>query len=602
MGNGCLFKRDRKAAAGGWAVLEGGIRLKKRVICLLLLCCLLPLSAARAETAAPTVRVLLRRLNLTDRIDLTLTGAYTAAWGKDSRMLLPGGSEVTVQVREDRLILFYRDASLDCGAQLTLRRTGEKAETSHGMRVAPWDGLYPGDLTLTVAGGQLQPVLKIGVEDYLLGVVPYEMSDDFPLEALKAQAVCARTYALSRVDASKSWDLVDTTNDQVFRGISGGHDRSARAVLETAGLVGTSGGALANCYYSASNGGQTELPAHVWSGAESSKCYAITDDPYDLENPASIVKKATIRKDGKDLPDALLAEVREILFAQPPMADYIHEAEAFRVDAVQAVTLTTPRFPEPSRLMTRVEMTLQVSGRQYLTPETPDPLTYEPDEDQPAESAVTPAPTETPIPTRILSDFRPVGTFTVSLDLFPWLIRELGLSIYGADNEIITVTERQDRFELRAGRYGHGVGMSQRGAEWMAAQYGKTFQDILAFYYPGMVLKQAAAGTPALPTPDPKLAETPGPAATPTPRPTLMPVSETDLPEGAWLASVEGIEDDSSLNLRAEPSQAGEILMRLYKHQRLIVLEACEDPIWVHVRTDSVEGYVMVSFLEKIQE
>jgi uncharacterized protein YgiM (DUF1202 family) len=80
-----------------------------------------------------------------------------------------------------------------------------------------------------------------------------------------------------------------------------------------------------------------------------------------------------------------------------------------------------------------------------------------------------------------------------------------------------------------------------------------------------------------------------------------MPVTADSLPEGAWLASVEGIEDDSTLNLRAEPSSAGEILMRLYKHQRLIVLETCEDPVWVHVRTDSAEGYVMVSFLERVE-
>jgi hypothetical protein len=78
-----------------------------------------------------------------------------------------------------------------------------------------------------------------------------------------------------------------------------------------------------------------------------------------------------------------------------------------------------------------------------------------------------------------------------------------------------------------------------------------------------------------------------------------MPVTGT-LPEGAWLASVEGIADDSSLNLRAEPNSAAEILMRLYKHQPLVVLEACEDPLWVHVRTDATEGYVMVSFLEAV--
>lgn len=80
-----------------------------------------------------------------------------------------------------------------------------------------------------------------------------------------------------------------------------------------------------------------------------------------------------------------------------------------------------------------------------------------------------------------------------------------------------------------------------------------------------------------------------------------MPVTGK-LPENAYLASVEGIEDNSSLNLRAEPSMAADILMRLYKHQRLVVLETCEDAAWVHVKTDSAEGYVMLEFLEKVKE
>ena len=80
-----------------------------------------------------------------------------------------------------------------------------------------------------------------------------------------------------------------------------------------------------------------------------------------------------------------------------------------------------------------------------------------------------------------------------------------------------------------------------------------------------------------------------------------MPVTG-DIPEGAYIASVEGIEDDSSLNLRAEPNTASEVIRRLYKHlQQLIVLEVCEDPAWVKVKTDAVEGYVMVSFLRRFR-
>ncbi|MBQ3706205.1 MAG: SpoIID/LytB domain-containing protein [Clostridia bacterium] len=569
---------------------------------LLLLSCLAP--ALASEEAAPRVRMLLRRLGLTDRIDLRLQGSFLAAWGRENRMLLPSGREITVQVREGRLILFYAEAALDCGTELTLTRTGASSSAdpaASGLNILPDTGLYPGDLRLTVSGGQLQPVLSLSVEDYLLGVLPYEMSEDFPLEALKAQAVCARTYALGRLNADRGYDLVDTTNDQVFRSLSADRPRTARAVSETAGVVGTDKGRLASCYYSASNGGQTELPSHVWSGADSTSCYAVADDPYDLENPESILKKAVLRKDGTGLREDFLALLREAVYAQPEMKDFARQEDTFRLDGIQSVSLNSPRFSAPSRLMTRMEIRLIVSGKQYLPPETPEPaLTWEADEGE-EEPVPTPLLTVTPEPSLRLSDWIPAGTFTLTMDLFPYALRSLNLSIYGADNEIVTVSEEKEAFVLTSGRYGHGVGMSQRGAQWMASEYGKNFQEILAFYYPGMVLKKVSAGDIPLPTPDPLLAETPGPAATPTPRPTLMPVSLENLPQGAWLASVEGIADDSSLNLRAEPSAAGEILMRLYRHQLLIVLETCEDPAWVRVKTDSIEGYVMVSFLEKAE-
>ena len=63
---------------------------------------------------------------------------------------------------------------------------------------------------------------------------------------------------------------------------------------------------------------------------------------------------------------------------------------------------------------------------------------------------------------------------------------------------------------------------------------------------------------------------------------------------------MEGIEDDSSLNLRSEPNQSCEIIRRLYKHQQLIVLDTCPEEGWVRVCTDAAEGYVMASFLERV--
>ena len=567
-----------------------------RILTALILCaCLLPLFPAVASPM-PSVRVCLQRLALTDRADLSFTAPYTLTTASGAMMTLPEGTEAVVQIREDALYFFYRDACLSAGKTLTLTRNSSVKEGLTGLRFAKGGNLYPGDLTLKISGGQLQPILTLSVEDYLLGVVPYEMSDTFPMEALKAQAVCARTYAISHLSSSSAWDLVDTTNDQVFRGVDATMVNSAKAIADTAGVICTWKGKPAVCYFAASNGGQTARLSHAWPGTEDIGCYVVKDDPYDLENPESLTRTYVFRKDGSGLYSAFRARLWTAVEKEFTALGFLDDPEHFRVDAIRAVSLAKPRYGNGSRLMTELSLTLSVSGKVLIPVDTPMPKIAE---DEDFSFATTPDPA-VPTPAPRLSDWIRASTdLTVTLPIFPDLIRDLNLSIYGADNEILSVTETDDAFVLTSGRYGHGVGMSQRGAEWMARKYDKTWTEILDFYYPGTELKRTGID-PVTPAPaDALMAQTPGPAATPTPRPTLMPVTVSSLPEGAWLASVENIEDDSSLNLRQEPSPIAPILMRLYKHQQLIVLETCEDPEWVHVRTDSVEGYVKVSFLEK---
>ena len=567
------------------------MRKLRRVLCLLLCVMLLAPCCAAGESPMPEVRVLLRRLALTDRADLTVSGTYEAVCD-GTEVTIPDGSRAVVQIREGQLYLSMVGITLRAGRGITFRRFASAAGET-GLRFGSGTSLYPGDLRLTVENGVLQPILTLPLEDYLLGVLPSEMGESFPLEALKAQAVCARTYVLSHRDAGRAWDVVDTTNDQVFRGIDARNVNCTRAVQETAGIVGTVNGQLAVCYYSASNGGQTELPGNIWGPGSAAACYAMTEDPYDLENPESVVKRARLNRDGSGLPEAFVSLVREKMLPELARQEYeTSRADCFRIDRINAVSLGRPRY-SGSKLMTELTLTFSWSGRRAFIP-----VTGSDDEDFYLYSTPNPAG---PAPTPYLSPFLPAPMdSTVTLTVFAGALAALNLSISGANNELLTVREDDRSFILEARRYGHGVGLSQRGAQWMAGHYGMTFDRILAFYYPGMQLMMAGTARSALPTPPPVLFATPAPPATPTPRPTLMPVTGV-LPTGAWLASVEGIEDDSSLNLRAEPNGAGQILMRLFKHQRLVVLETCEDPAWVHVKTDTMEGYVMVSFLERVQ-
>ena len=576
-----------------------------QIITLLLCAALLPqvsLAAGSKNPPESDIRVLLTRLNLADEAWMTLDGRYLARCADGTEVMLPAGAQITVLLRRNKLILFYDGLSLSAGQELTLLRR-QDGDVEPGIRFNLQSGVYPGDLTLTVKDGAIRPLLTLPLETYLLGVVPYEMSDSFPLEALKVQAVCARTYALSKLNSTAEWDVTDNTNDQVFRGVPDKSENTVVAVEETAGLVLTYNGKLITAWYSASNGGQTELPGNIWKGDNIPGCFAMTDDPWDAQNPESTVRTAVLNRDGTGLSAGMLRLIRAALEKEPELSDYrMTDTDEIRVDKIRAVGLTAPRYQAPSRLMTKLELTLDISAvlKEGRTGRITDEEELHFDEIDLPDSAAAPVPAPAPEEAGT-QELSAAGTFTVTLDLFPETVFLLGLSVYGANNEIITVAETETGFTLTAGRYGHGVGMSQRGAQYQASEGKKNFREILDFYYPGAKLQKHTGKSASIPTPDPLLGETPGPVPTATPRPTLMPVTES-LPEGAWLATVENIDEDSSLNLREKPSAGSKVLRRLYRHQPLIVLEEAEVSGWVHVRTDVIDGYVMSSFLQRTED
>ena len=544
---------------------------------------------ARAEKN--TVRVLLTRLNLTDRLEIALDGSYTL-----DGMSFQRGSRLVLSCATGRIMVYYEGMALDSGKELVLTRHQAAEGLENGLRLNGDYALYRGDLHVKTAGKMLTAVLHIPIEEYLLGVVPYEMSDSFPLEALKAQAVAARTYALYKMrGASGAYDLVDNTNDQVFRGYNASNERAIRAVQETAGVACFNNGALAICYYTASNGGQVELVRNVWGKGEGDYI-TMHDDPYDVENPESVVKSAAIAKTAKDgivynqqLTDYLLDGVSEAVTA----LGYSGDTADTRIAGVAGISLHTPQGGTSSKVMTQMRFDLTVQCRQKPTAAMQDEevnLFALPETTPEATSA--PQPTQAPFVTLEQTVQVDVPVFSA---IEPWL----GLSINGSNNEILTVREENDRFVIESRRYGHGVGMSQRGAQWMAGQYGWTYDQILRFYYPGLALKKTDTQVTLPPAVSAAFLTTPGPAATPTPRPTLMPASD-QLKAGEWRVKVTQISANSSLNLRSAPSTASDVLRVLYYGQELLA-SPCDEEGWIKVRTDVTEGYVMEKFVEKIE-
>jgi SpoIID/LytB domain protein len=144
---------------------------------------------------------------------------------------------------------------------------------------------YRGDLKIHNRGGSLAVVNVVGLQAYLRSVVPAEMPHDWPSEALKAQALAARSYGVRAARAS--WfDLYDDTRDQVYYGLDRPGETPAEftsstdAVKATAGEVLKYNGDVISAYFSSSNGGRTAASVDTWGGSFD---YLVSkSDPFDL--------------------------------------------------------------------------------------------------------------------------------------------------------------------------------------------------------------------------------------------------------------------------------------------------------------------------------
>jgi stage II sporulation protein D len=129
--------------------------------------------------------------------------------------------------------------------------------------------------------GKLTAVNVLNIEDYLRGVVPSEMPSDWPAEALKAQAVAARNYALQRVEATRgdTFNVYNTMTSQVYGGYDAETAAANKAVEGSRGMVMLSGGKTVSAFFHSSSGGFTENSEDVWTDRLS--YIRSKEDPYD---------------------------------------------------------------------------------------------------------------------------------------------------------------------------------------------------------------------------------------------------------------------------------------------------------------------------------
>lgn len=208
------------------------------------------------------------------------TYAWQDRWGDmyafRGQVVTPSATGVTITETTTDTILFEFDCS---GAKsLGILPDGGRGEPLTWFKGYKW---YGGFEYRRSTGGNINVINVVGVDDYVRGVLPYEMNNAWPMEALKAQAVVARTYALlqNKHYASYKFDVCNTTDCQVYLGANQATAATDQAALDTAGIVVTYGGVYAETTYYSSNGGASESAENVWTKAVP---YLVgREDPYE---------------------------------------------------------------------------------------------------------------------------------------------------------------------------------------------------------------------------------------------------------------------------------------------------------------------------------
>ena len=173
------------------------------------------------------------------------------------------GAAFAVPAAEGQLVVEGRDGRIGTSREAVLEAAGEYPLAVESRR-------YRGRLRARTSDGKVLVINELNLERYLLGVVPLEMGPAvFPeLDALKAQAVAARTYAVAHLGDhdDEGYDICDTPACQVYGGSGGEHPLSNRAVEETSGVIAVYEGAPIDAMYTSTCGGRSEASSELFSG------------------------------------------------------------------------------------------------------------------------------------------------------------------------------------------------------------------------------------------------------------------------------------------------------------------------------------------------
>ncbi|MGI5850192.1 MAG: SpoIID/LytB domain-containing protein, partial [Christensenellales bacterium] len=469
----------------------------QRKVLVIILCVTLLLGAmfgantVHAVTGTQGIMRVKLTMGSTTSISVTVNGNYSLA--QNSSVAIPEKMYTIALSGDGQIYLHDGNTELYRGSTIKLKQHAPTPGTNNCIMLNhPSYGKtsYLGDMEFIFSGSYITVINHVYIEEYLYGVLPYEMSDSFPFDALKAQAVAARTYAIRRMGGSGAYDVEDTSKNQVYRGYNKNYVNSIAAVKETSKQVLKYGGTIADAYFSASNGGWTETPFHIW-GRVDYPYYQIQQDPYDTANteslyeevffPLSIDETHPIKSysNVKGTPNIANAElyIKQAIVNSEQLVSYgVIDVDGFTLTGMLALVL------------------------------------YEPDTDGAYNNLIS------KYSTIACKDFvKATGAFSVDVDGTPLELQNVdldlryfdasnGISTYKVFNasslRLFTVEAKTDEtgtsgISIYHKRYGHGAGLSQRGAQQRAGS-GQGYAEILSFYYPGTAIEQLFIEKPVL--------------------------------------------------------------------------------------------------------
>jgi stage II sporulation protein D len=305
-------------------------------------------------------------------------------------------------------------------------------------------------------GSRIEVVNVLPLEQYLYGVVPSEMPASWSQAALEAQAVASRTYALYQMQHQPQgsiFDVYGSTLSQAYGGYAAEQPSSSAAVDATAGIIMTYQGQPIDAVFEADSGGATENSENVWSAAL----------PY-------------LR--GVDEPAGYKPTTWTVSLTATQIASLVLNWSGVAIGALEQMVLqgTNETFSgRPLAVLfqgTQGQYTVQKDSIRGLLrlPSTLFTVTTD------AEVSVEGAQESTTLPSLAGSVVEGAG----GIGQLP-----ASVTVEGAGSALATYPLLASSYVLNGRGNGHGVGMSQDGAQFMAAQ-GATYQEILAHYYTGV--------------------------------------------------------------------------------------------------------------------